>query len=637
MSTKTTFKRIALVAVAALGLGVLSVAPSSAVVSGVAVTTTNGTAGLAGVASDTVTGAQISVSALMDNGLGDSITVSFIQRTAAPAGAVVVPVLQFLDTTTGTLASSTQVSPGTKFSGTPTLTFTPAESVTAASAYTITGSAVGTATYVGANFALYLDSKSSTNRLAGTYGYTVLVKQYANTGSAPQNAVTTTTYNVDITVAKDASASTTVAPALTTAFIGAITGPTADAAVAAVATNDATPDAFIQLNLYNAAGSGTSNSTGVVDSVTATVAGPGLVSFDGITYGKSIKVASTGSQSIRVLADGTAGVSTITITTLSGFTTTKSVTFYAKAAKTITATVNYPVLAVGANTGAVAVSAVDANGTPWTGSAYIVAATAADALVAGSATTPVACAAWTSTDGILCPVTAIAAGTANFKVIDAATVALATATSNTVAVTVSAASVASVKLAFDKSTYAPFEKAYITVTPLDKDGKTLPAGDRQNLLTTGGITTNIAFGSQSDTLTATRVTSAAANGTGVTAGSQTYVVYMPATGAVTIKATGGTALPLAGQVAISATASVVNSSVDAATDAANEATDAANAATDAALAAADAADAATAAAQDASDAVAALSATVDKLVASLKAQITSLTNLVIKIQKKVKA
>ena len=32
MSTKTTFKRIALVAVAALGLGVLSVAPSSAVV-----------------------------------------------------------------------------------------------------------------------------------------------------------------------------------------------------------------------------------------------------------------------------------------------------------------------------------------------------------------------------------------------------------------------------------------------------------------------------------------------------------------------------------------------------------------------------------------------------------------------------
>jgi hypothetical protein len=43
------------------------------------------------------------------------------------------------------------------------------------------------------------------------------------------------------------------------------------------------------------------------------------------------------------------------------------------------------------------------------------------------------------------------------------------------------------------------------------------------------------------------------------------------------------------------------------------------------------------AAQDASDAVAALSASVSKLIASLNPQITSLTNLVIKIQKKVKA
>jgi len=74
-----------------------------------------------------------------------------------------------------------------------------------------------------------------------------------------------------------------------------------------------------------------------------------------------------------------------------------------------------------------------------------------------------------------------------------------------------------------------------------------------------------------------------------------------------------------------------------ATDAANEATDAANAATDAANAAAEAADAATAAAQDAQAAVAALASQVADLVAGLKAQITALTNLVIKIQKKVKA
>jgi hypothetical protein len=73
----------------------------------------------------------------------------------------------------------------------------------------------------------------------------------------------------------------------------------------------------------------------------------------------------------------------------------------------------------------------------------------------------------------------------------------------------------------------------------------------------------------------------------------------------------------------------------AAADAAAEATDAANAATDAANAAAEAADAATAAAQDAADA--ALSTQVSEMISALKKQITALTNLVIKIQKKVKA
>jgi hypothetical protein len=78
-------------------------------------------------------------------------------------------------------------------------------------------------------------------------------------------------------------------------------------------------------------------------------------------------------------------------------------------------------------------------------------------------------------------------------------------------------------------------------------------------------------------------------------------------------------------------------SATAAADAAAEATDAANAATDAANAAAEAADAATAAAQDAADAVAALSTQVSEMVNALKKQITALTNLVIKIQKKVRA
>jgi hypothetical protein len=107
----------------------------------------------------------------------------------------------------------------------------------------------------------------------------------------------------------------------------------------------------------------------------------------------------------------------------------------------------------------------------------------------------------------------------------------------------------------------------------------------------------------------------------------------------------GTALEAEEGVGASFDAAGVNSatvSVDAtgtsdAIDAANEATDAANAATDAANAAAEAADAATAAAQDAQAAVAALATQVASLIAGIKAQITTLTNLVIKIQKKVKA
>jgi hypothetical protein len=99
----------------------------------------------------------------------------------------------------------------------------------------------------------------------------------------------------------------------------------------------------------------------------------------------------------------------------------------------------------------------------------------------------------------------------------------------------------------------------------------------------------------------------------------------------------GATLSAAGVSTASVAVTGVDSGAQVAADAAAEATDAANAATDAANAAAEAADAATAAAQDAADAVAALSAQVATLISGLKAQLTALTNLVIKIQKKVKA
>ena len=239
---------------------------------------------------------------------------------------------------------------------------------------------------------------------------------------------------------------------------------------------------------------------------------------------------------------------------------------------------------------------------------YIVASAAADALVGGSATTPVACTyeLVADTKTHFCPVSTIATGTAKFKLIDAATVALATATSNELTLTVANNPVASIKLAFNKATYQAGEKAYITVTALDAGGKALQGQTHSSLLASGGITTSYAFGNGSDTLTMTSIATSVSNSatTPSTAGAKTYTVYMPTTGSVKITATGGASVALSGQVEVSATATVT-----------------------------DAAAAATAAATAALAAVTALATTV----ASLKTLITTLTNLVLKIQKKVKA
>ena len=100
------------------------------------------------------------------------------------------------------------------------------------------------------------------------------------------------------------------------------------------------------------------------------------------------------------------------------------------------------------------------------------------------------------------------------------------------------------------------------------------------------------------TLSSTTVTIAAYSGSTSVAGSQMCIFTAPSTGGtISLTAKGGTGLPLAGQVALAASATVTDNAA-------------------AALAA-----------------VTALATTV----ASLKTLITTLTNLVLKIQKKVKA
>ena len=475
--------------------------------------------------------------------------------------------------------------------------------VTSGTAYKLGAESIGR---VGAKFGIQVDS-SSAAAPAGTYSFTVFVKQYTQGVAQP----VTTTYTASLVVAELANQSLTPSAVtsfvkLSTAGLASATTSTLDVVTTSVATAGTTAG-YIYVGNRNAAdGNATAE-----DSITATVTGVGNVCTSsvgvgaavGSVCGKSVKVAATGDYQFALQADGIAGTSTITIaSSVAGYSVAKQVAYYAKAAKTLTASVLTPVLVVGANDSALSVSAVDANGTNWSGAAYIYASTAADVTaVGGSTTTPVACVYSSSKLVHYCPITATAAGSGKFKVIDAATVALATATSNEVTVKSSAATAASVKISFSKATYAPGEIGLIIVTPLDASGAALPAGTTTSALASGGISSNVTLmgitGSVLD-MTSADVVAVAYSGTTTVAGSKTFPFTAPTGGgAITLTAKGGTGLPTAGQVAITATASVTDNGA-------------------AALAA-----------------VTALATTV----ASLKTLITTLTNLVLKIQKKVKA
>jgi len=655
MSTKTTIKRVALVAVAALGFGMLSTVPSQAVAGTATLTTTTGSASVtSGAAYETGTAATITINGLLSNAL-DSYTVTAVKKSGPAASSSVAFRLALADTTTaGTVVKrgATDASTsGYAFGADGVAAFDSTTTFTTgvSDAYTISQS-VG---YAGAKFGLILDS--STTRVAGTYVYTVMVQAYEGGSSTAKTGGLQTadlTFTISDTAANVALASGTIDPSKTTAWMnaGATPGTAADSSVVAVATAAATNHAVIQVKTY------TATSLAAPESVTVTLTGAAGIICDAsgaATCGSSLKVAGTGgSTNFYVRANGVAGTSTIVVATTTKTFPAKTVTFYAKSPSTITTTVNKPVIGVAAassNTDVVRAVAKDANGNNWAGQLYIVASAAADALIAGSATTPTAC-TYNATYGFhACPLKGTAKGTASVKVMDASldtdgTIATtdAAVTSAASSVRVSTGSASSVKIAFDKATYAPGEKAYVTVRVLDENGDAMPAGTITGVFASAP-TTNVTTGTVTPAFSADVAIAGATDAVTdpnapTNAGAQTYVVYMPTTqGTVTISATGSTGLAASGRVAVSASADVVNDDVTAATDAANEATDAANAATDAANAAAEAADAATAAAQDAQAAVAALATQVSSLIAGIKAQITSLTNLVIKIQKKVKA
>jgi len=106
----TTIKRVALVAVAALGLGVLSVVPSNAANQGdsLVLSATTGTQ----ETTDTATaGSATATLSFLASAAGDSMSVT-ASLTSFPAGNTALPVFDLVETTTGTVAASSAAGAG---------------------------------------------------------------------------------------------------------------------------------------------------------------------------------------------------------------------------------------------------------------------------------------------------------------------------------------------------------------------------------------------------------------------------------------------------------------------------------------------------------------------------------------------
>ena len=589
MSTKTTFKRVALVAVAALGLGVLASAPSNAapvIAYGVIADATAGQAVVGGQATVTITLDTATVTNVVVSGVGSVLATTQISESVTVVGTVTSGSFSDSVTVNGAIKPVQTITIGSAVAGVTTITATPL------SATGVPGTAVTkTVTWV-------------TSTTQGTYDHS-----YARISSDTTTAGATLYNNqagVDSTTAQ-----------LT--FSSTITG----AKVASVVVRE-----------FNASDTSTTTTLDVAGtkSVVVAISGAGIIGATAATAGTSATVAAATATdaAFYVFADGRNGKATITVTVNGVLVDTKYVNFYgvvsAYAASTTTGeTLSKNYIGVGsAESATVTIKGLDSNKVVMAPNTFYV-------------TTDTATIATASiTAGGVVNIVGVAAGKTNVNVCDTSACTSAKI-KYTFPIEVTSATVGSVSLAFDKGSYAPGEKMTVTVSALTEKGRPVADGSR-NVLKAAATANILPNGSLPDTTVA------------FVDGVATYTLYAPASsGTLTITATEAAAVAPTAQATATASgatytaavrtasATIVNSGADAATDAANEATDAANAATDAALAAADAADAATAAAQDASDAVAALSATVAKLVASLKAQITSLTNLVIKIQKKVKA
>jgi trimeric autotransporter adhesin len=624
----TTIKRVALVAVAALGLSLVAVAPSNAAINQDTLTLSAATAAQTTAETYTATSAVATLSFLGATGDSASVTAALV---SGPAGNTALPYLRLTETASATINEAHTTPVGTAIA--------PNTAVRVGAA---SGSAVTTA-----KFAIYLGTtQTTTPTVAGTYVVRVTPASVGASGAL----LGAKAVDLTITVTTAAALDTTVSVAKSTSILntGETNSATVDATVtgsmalpAAGAANDAAVGT-IAVALKNAADAAVTS-----ESYTALiVSGPGLLGSgaQAVTHsitatGRALTVKN--GDVVGVFPDGSSGVSKIEIRTAAGvLIATETVTFFGAIAS-IVATVVKPVIGARAETGVITAVAKDAAGTTIT---------APTLFITSGTTTTISqsyAAATTSAAGVATfALTGVKAGTASIVVSNGSTAALSTVSAAAVSVRVGGASAEKdgLLVATDKTSYAPGELVTLTITPTDVAGLAL-ADDTYTVFTSTGITpshslTTAGAAGSAAYPAAGAVHNGGVDGTGTKSGVATYKFYAPSIeGDVTLSWTRSTNFATAANDSLkgSLTFAVSSPGAAAATDAANEATDAANAATDAALAAAEAADAATTAAQEASDAVAALSESVTKLIAGLQAQIKSLAAVVAKIAKKVKA
>ena len=608
MSTKTNFKRIALVAVAALGMGVLSSVPSQAVGNADSLTVTTGTqyttAAGGSLAADSGTAATAAFQFLAGASLDTYTLVASLK--SAPASSSALPFLM-LDTSTmaGTSAAAGNVVDSTTADGS-TWRSTKFETFTANSNIFIRNQNAAAATAVAgiayAKFKVMITDPT----VAGTYVVTI-----KSTPSDASSSDSVPDAGVDVTIT--VSGATTAADAgyskaqmnLGSSWSSLVT--LADSAVAVAMTASTTPVAVIRVQLKSATDVATYTNESVT--ITTTVGTVGTAAVAG-SIGRSVKFdyanSGVGYKDFGIFADGTAGTATITISTASVTFPAKSVTFYSTTSSKIVATKAANTLSVGSNAGVVLGKATDANGNSVGADATstgVYAYSSNTAVVSDSGT---AC-TYNSTYQIhQCTLTGVAAGTAKITLRNSSTAGTASTVNSaeTIEVTVNANAPATLKMEFNKATYAPGEKGYLIISALDSAGKPVGSQAISALINAAGISRSQSFSGTEPTWTATSYTLAPLNalvGSSITTTepASLLTVYMPyAGGSTSVSATAGASLSAAAQATkVTATATVTDSGA-------------------AALAA-----------------VTALATTV----ASLKTLITTLTNLVLKIQKKVKA